>query len=95
MRKSVGQTPTAGQQTQQKTVSHVFRHRSGTGKSYCRTRFDVGSERVKREYNHTYINKKKIEPKEYERTGEGYPIHLLKNYSNITCKSSILHRTRK
>jgi hypothetical protein len=29
-----------------KTVSDVFRHRSGTGKS-CRTRFDVGSERVK------------------------------------------------
>jgi hypothetical protein len=27
-------------------VSDVFRHRSGTGKSYCRTRFDVGSERV-------------------------------------------------
>jgi hypothetical protein len=30
-----------------KTVSEVFRHRSGTGKSYCRTWFDVGSERVK------------------------------------------------
>jgi hypothetical protein len=30
-----------------KTVSDVFRHRSGTGKSYCRRRFDVGSERVK------------------------------------------------
>jgi hypothetical protein len=29
-----------------KTASDVFRHRSGTGKSYCRTRFDVGSERV-------------------------------------------------
>jgi hypothetical protein len=28
-----------------KTVSGVFRHRSGTGKSYCRTRFDVGSGR--------------------------------------------------
>jgi hypothetical protein len=28
-------------------VSDVFRHWSGTGKSYCRTRFDVGSERVK------------------------------------------------
>jgi hypothetical protein len=31
-----------------KTVSDVFQHRSGTGKSYCRTRFDVGLERVKR-----------------------------------------------
>jgi hypothetical protein len=29
-----------------KTVSDVFRHWSGTGKSYCRTRSDVGSERV-------------------------------------------------
>jgi hypothetical protein len=47
MRKSVGQAPTTGEQTQQKAVSDVFRHRSGTGKSYCRTRFDVGSERVK------------------------------------------------
>jgi hypothetical protein len=28
------------------TVSDVFRRRSGTGKSYCRTRFDVESERV-------------------------------------------------
>jgi hypothetical protein len=46
MRKSVGQAPTAGEQTRTKTVSDVFRHRSGTGKSYCRTRFDVGSERV-------------------------------------------------
>jgi len=47
MRKSVGQAPTEGEQTQQKTVSDVFQHRSGTGKSYCRTRSDVGSERVK------------------------------------------------
>jgi hypothetical protein len=46
MRKSIEQAPTAGEQTQQKTVSDVFRHRSGTGKSYCRARFDVGSERV-------------------------------------------------
>jgi hypothetical protein len=30
-----------------KTLSDVFRHRSGTGKSYRRTSFDVGSERVK------------------------------------------------
>jgi hypothetical protein len=30
-----------------KTASDVFRHRSRTGKSYCRTRFDVGSERIK------------------------------------------------
>jgi hypothetical protein len=30
-----------------KTVSGVFRHRSRTGKSYCRKRYDVGSERVK------------------------------------------------
>jgi hypothetical protein len=28
-------------------MSDVFRHRSGRGKSYCRTKFDVGSERVK------------------------------------------------
>jgi hypothetical protein len=30
-----------------KTVSDIFRHRNGTGKSYCRSKFDVGSERVK------------------------------------------------
>jgi hypothetical protein len=47
MRKSVGQAPTAGEQTQQK-LSDVFRHRNGTGLSYCRTRSDIGSERVKR-----------------------------------------------
>jgi hypothetical protein len=29
-----------------KTVSDVFRHRSGTEKLCCRTRFDVGLERV-------------------------------------------------
>jgi hypothetical protein len=29
-----------------KKVSDVFRHRNKTGKSYCRTRSDVGSERV-------------------------------------------------
>jgi hypothetical protein len=46
MRKSVGQALTAGEKTQQKTVSDVFRHRSRTGKSYCRTMSDVGSERV-------------------------------------------------
>jgi hypothetical protein len=27
-------------------VSDIFRHRNETGKSYCRTRFDEGSERV-------------------------------------------------
>jgi hypothetical protein len=27
-------------------VSDIYRHRSGTGKSYCRTRFDVGLEGV-------------------------------------------------
>jgi hypothetical protein len=32
-----------------KTVSEVFRHWSGTGKSYCLTSFGVGSERVKNE----------------------------------------------
>jgi hypothetical protein len=37
-------------------VSDVFRHRSGTGKSYCRTRFDVGSERVKSEQE-SYLSK--------------------------------------
>jgi hypothetical protein len=30
-----------------KIVSDIFRHRRRTGKSYCRTRSDVGSERVK------------------------------------------------
>jgi hypothetical protein len=33
-----------------KTVSDVFRHRSRTGKSYCQTRFDVGSERAKMDF---------------------------------------------
>jgi hypothetical protein len=47
MTKSFGQAPTAGGQMQQKTVFDVFRHWSRTGKSYCRTRSDVGSERVK------------------------------------------------
>jgi hypothetical protein len=46
MRKSVGQAPTAGEQTQQKPMSDIFRHRSGTRKSYCLTTSDVGSERV-------------------------------------------------
>jgi hypothetical protein len=35
----------SGRTNATKTVSDVFRHRSGTGKSYCRMRFDVGSER--------------------------------------------------
>jgi hypothetical protein len=38
----------SGRTNATKNVSDVFRHRSGTGKSYCRTRSDVGSERVKR-----------------------------------------------
>ena len=40
-----------------KTVLDVFRHRSGTGKSYCRTRSDVGSESVevcKSVHHHTF-----------------------------------------
>jgi hypothetical protein len=37
----------SGQTNSTKTVSDFLRHRSGTGKSYCRTKFDVGSERVK------------------------------------------------
>jgi hypothetical protein len=37
----------SGRTNATKTVSDVFRHRSGTGKAYCRTRFDVGSKRVK------------------------------------------------
>jgi hypothetical protein len=45
MRKSIVQALTVGEQTQ-KEVSDVFRHWSGTGKSYCRTRSNVGSERV-------------------------------------------------
>jgi hypothetical protein len=36
----------SGQTNATKTVSDVFRHRSGTGKSYCQTRSDVGSETV-------------------------------------------------
>jgi hypothetical protein len=43
LKKSVGQSPTAGEQTQQKP----FRTSFVIGKSYCRTRSDVGSERVK------------------------------------------------
>jgi hypothetical protein len=39
-----------------KTVSDVFRHRSGTGKSYCRKRFDLGSERVKSGHDHFLMN---------------------------------------
>jgi hypothetical protein len=35
-------------------VSDVFRHQSRTGKSYCRTRFDVGSKTVKRYYKLRY-----------------------------------------
>jgi hypothetical protein len=48
MRKSVGQAPTAERENKRnkKNVSDVFQHWSGTGKS-CRTRSDVGSERVK------------------------------------------------
>jgi hypothetical protein len=37
----------SGRTNATKTVSDVFQHRSGIGKSYCRTRFDVGSGRVK------------------------------------------------
>jgi hypothetical protein len=37
----------SGRTNATKTVSDVFRHRSRTGKSYCRTRSDVWSERVK------------------------------------------------
>jgi hypothetical protein len=36
----------SGRRNATKFVSDVFRHWSGKGKSYCRTRFDVGSERV-------------------------------------------------
>jgi hypothetical protein len=41
--------PDIGRTNATKAVSDVFRHRSRTGKSYCRTRFDVGSERVSKE----------------------------------------------
>jgi hypothetical protein len=37
----------SGRTNATKTVSDVFRHRSEIGKLYCRTRFDVGLERVK------------------------------------------------
>jgi hypothetical protein len=36
----------SGRTNATKTVSDVFRHQSGTGKLYCRTRFDVGLEMV-------------------------------------------------
>jgi hypothetical protein len=36
----------SGRKNATKTVTYVFRHRSRTGKSYCRTRSDVRSERV-------------------------------------------------
>src|SRR5215475_13080388 len=38
----------SGRTNATKTVSDVFRHRNRTGKSYCWTRSDVGSERVNR-----------------------------------------------
>jgi hypothetical protein len=41
-----------------KTMSDVFRHRSRTGKSYCRVKFDVGSERVKGKYYNIVIDVK-------------------------------------
>jgi hypothetical protein len=37
----------SGRTNETKYVSGVFRHWSGTGKSYCRKRFNVRSERVK------------------------------------------------
>jgi hypothetical protein len=37
----------SGRTNTTKTVSDIFRHQSRTGKSYCQTRSDVGSERVK------------------------------------------------
>jgi hypothetical protein len=57
-----------------KTVSDIFRHQSKTGKSYCRTRSDVGSERVKfnvqtTKFTHTVcgckckVDKQKYSPK--------------------------------
>jgi hypothetical protein len=39
-------------------MSDVFRHWSGTGKSYCRTRSDVGSERVKVRHYSRYLGSK-------------------------------------
>jgi hypothetical protein len=45
MMKSVEGATIAGERN--KIVSDVLRHRSGTGKSDCRTRFDVGLERIK------------------------------------------------
>jgi hypothetical protein len=46
IRTTWGKASDSGRTRETKTVSDVFRHRSGIGKSYCRTRFDVGSERV-------------------------------------------------
>jgi hypothetical protein len=41
----------SGRTNATKTVSGVFRHRSRTGKSYCRTRSDVGLEIVNQNLN--------------------------------------------
>jgi hypothetical protein len=46
MRKSVGQAPTAGEQTQQKPCQTSSDIGAGQEKYYCRTRSDVGSERA-------------------------------------------------
>jgi hypothetical protein len=45
----------SGRTNATKTMSDVFQHQSGTGKSYCRTRFDVASERVKELIHFYYL----------------------------------------
>jgi hypothetical protein len=51
MRKSVGQAPTAGEQTQQKPCRTSSDIGAELEKSYCRTRSNVGPERVKSRLN--------------------------------------------
>ena len=42
-----------------------------------------------------YLSSGHVLHKKEFSSGEVFPIHLLKNHSNITWKSSILHRTHK
>ena len=42
-----------------------------------------------------YLSSGHASYKEELSIGEGYTTHLFKNHSNITCKSSTLHKTRK
>jgi hypothetical protein len=57
MRKSVGQAPTAGEQTQQKPCRTSSDIGAEQEKSYCWTRSDVGWERVKNESSYTFTSR--------------------------------------